>query len=169
MKFTSRFICLPMKSVFEGQVLRVSSTDYDLLQIKGETTTNMRRTRFLVVPAFKDARREHFLVLNYYKYQNAGSGARSGILKYRELSNFPIVTSTLVLSEVFAVRKPLSYREMSKENQKYLIVTSNTNEEYDILMEEGVLIRDGLGYKVFGSGPYIFRGKNIMYRFGEAA
>lgn len=168
-KFVSRFIYLPMKSVFEGQVLKVSGIDHDLLQVKGEKTVSMKKTGFIVVPRFGDTKKEHFLVLNYYKNQSVPKEAREGILKYRELSDLPIVESALVLSEVFAVRKPLSFREVFRNSQKYLMVTSNTGKEYDLLMEEGVLIRDGPGYKVFGCGSYIFRGEDIVYRFGGSA
>lgn len=157
-----------MRSVFEGQVIEAPDIDYDMLQIRSERTICMRRARFFVVPTFEDTGREHLLVLSYYKHE-ACSRTREGILRFRELSCFPTVTSTLVLSETFAVKKPLSFREVIREGQKYLMVTPNVEEEHDILIEEGTLVRSGPEYKVFGSGRYIFRGRSILYMFGNSA
>ncbi|ELA41367.1 uncharacterized protein VICG_01608 [Vittaforma corneae ATCC 50505] len=178
--FSPRF-CLFMKRVFEGEQVRTDVNDFDFLEIKRNTSYFLLRTPCFVVPSLttasqamatpnqcakaavdEDASSSRYMVVNYYKVVSC---ERNGLLVYDEFEGFNGMDVRCVRSCLYDVEVPVEHQEFYRHGVKCLALNARVPGEYEVSMENGTLVRDGMFYKVFGDGRYIFRNDRILYKF----
>lgn len=162
-----------MKRVFEGEQIKTDFDDFDFLEIKRSSTYYMFGAPYFLVPpplAGEDthsntnpASKPDYMIVNYYKRVPC---TVNGILEYDEFSGFVGAAIKCIGTTIFEVIAPVEYQEFYKNGIRHLAVMVKTAGSYDISIENGTLIKEGLFYKVFGSGKYIFSDEKVLYKFG---
>lgn len=149
-----------MKRVFQGQTIKTEDLEYDFIEIRSSQRYFLFKTPFFVVPS--EGAHYKFMTVSYYK---AIDPERTGLLEYDELQTLSGKEIVCVKSDVFEVERPVEFQEFYKNRTRYLVLKVKIDQDFDISIENGSMVKDGCFYKVFGSGKYIFESENILYSF----
>lgn len=156
-----------MIAVFEGQKIKTENINFLFIEIKRKTTTFLSKTPFFTVPTENTSSSESYPDLMIVNYYDLVPVKRAGILEYDEFEDtFPCSNPVCIKTVTYQVYKPVEYQEFYKNGNKYVLVNIKDKEfikNYEISIENGVLIKEGVFYKVFGNGRYIFRTEEILY------
>lgn len=164
-----------MVSVFEGEVINLETifrdqgaalvdSNYDFVEIKDKTCKFIWNTPYYQVPCSEDIMDNdaYFMVLRYFAVQK---GERTGILEYQELNNFEVETMSCLKTIVLKVEKPCYCQHFNKGKSKYLLVKSHLGTDFKLFALRGDILKEGTFYKILGEGPYVFKFKNILFKF----
>jgi len=163
-----------MRRVFEGELIKADLEDFDFIEIKRNTNHYVLRSPYFLVPPLPEPGDESgraasqtnyntgYMLVNYYKRTPC---ARTGILTSDELAGFAPSEIKCVRSTAFEVVPPVVHQEFYKNSCKYLALIVKVPGPYQISMENGTLVKDGVFYKVFGTGKYILSTETLLYKF----
>lgn len=160
-----------MKVVFEGEAIKADLQDFDFIEIKRNTQHYLLRTPYFLVPPplaadkadFRTAQNTTgYILVNYYKQTPCAS---TGILEYDEFAGFTASEAKCVRSVVFKVVAPVVHQEFYRDSVKYLALSVKVPGPYEVSVECGTLVKDGVFYKVFGTGRYVLKTDSLLYKF----
>lgn len=162
-----------MRRVFEGEQVRTDVDDFDFLEIRRNASYFLLSTPYFVVPGMAAAPQDMatageraggpmYMAVNYYRVAPCG---RRGLLEYDEFEGFGGREVRCVKSCLYSVEAPVEHQEFYKHGARYLALDVKVHGDYEVSMENGTLVKDGMLYKVFGDGCYVFRTDRILYRF----
>lgn len=163
-----------MKTFYEGQSINLenefeelignSHSNYDFVELKGETHSFLFRTPFYQIPCtYKiDDKGSYFLAIRFYEVEKS---ERSGILKFTDLDNFDCDAFKRVATVIFNIETPCYHQEFYKGDAKYLAIKPKTTGKFKVFAARGEIINEGPFHRVLGDGPYVFKTSDVMYHF----